>query len=118
MNKQLSMLPRVKTRQHGPGALDPHTPQQKRLFQELHRTYAALGRRAPRRFATIQQAEAYQTAAEELGDEYNELLLMSLQAGRTSMAGVLRYLQACVRSRKETASDDSEPNVVKMPWTD
>lgn len=101
-----------------PSPLSPNTPEQKLLFQELRVVYRSLQRIPPRRFATPHQQIALQQAAEALGDNYADMLRMALEAGRTSMAGVLRYLQACVRSQSAVVGTEDAPVAIETPWRD
>jgi len=97
-------------------SLSPDTPQQKQLFAELGHTFKAMGRGAPQKFSTIQQKDAFQNAAEALGEEFPSLLNKALEAGRSSLAGVVRYVQSCAKSR--ATSDKEQETVVSMPWVD
>lgn len=73
------------------------------LSSELETYYGQLGRRAPQKYKSVLQRDAYEAAITTLGGQAIDLIRKGLARERVSLSSLLGWLEACAKNRKADA---------------
>jgi hypothetical protein len=76
-----------------PSPLEPSTPGAQTLFEKLAAEFKAKGRRAPKRFKSLENKRKFEVAEQKLGqDELSSAIVRALQKGICSVVGVTDFV--------------------------